>query len=106
MRRGVQIRVDRSSGSGGSTKSRSSSSKAKLGAATINPLLVTPRKGYYHPFAETQSPFEKWQELVWDCTESAWFFVYDSSAYILDKLWQILVTLVFFPIGIIGLIFD
>jgi hypothetical protein len=38
--------------------------------------------------------------------ESAWFFIYDSVAFILDKAWQILVTIVFIPIGIMGLIFD
>jgi hypothetical protein len=43
---------------------------------------------------------------VWDCMESAWFFIYDSVAFILDKAWQILVTIVFIPIGIMGLIFD
>jgi hypothetical protein len=106
MRRGIKIKTGSNSGSGSSTKSRSSNSRARQAAVAVNPLLVNPRKGYYHPFAEVQSPIDKWQELGWDCMESAWFFIYDSVAYSTDKLWQILVTIVFIPIGIMGLIFD
>ena len=49
---------------------------------------------------------EKWQDLFYDCAESAWFIVYDAVSYILDKIWQALVTLICLPIAVLGLVFD
>ena len=49
---------------------------------------------------------EKWQDLIHDCAESAWFIVYDAISYILDKIWQAFVALICFPIGMLGYVFD
>lgn len=96
MRRGIKIKVG-SAGSGNSNQPP---------APAVNPLTVQPKRGYYHPFAQNQTPIEKWQDLMQDCAESAWFCVYDSVAYLLDKLWQLVVAIVCIPIAIFGLIFD
>jgi len=70
-----------------------------------NPLLVRHKK-FYHPYAQVQTPSEKWAEFFTDCLESSWFFFYDCVGWLLDKLWGIIVCIILIPIAVFGLIFD
>lgn len=97
------------------TKSNSSgaeSNRSKFSASKndnfepLNPLLIPKRQEFHHPYATQQSFMEKWQDLIHDCAESAWFIVYDAISYILDKIWQAFVALICFPIGMLGYVFD
>lgn len=49
---------------------------------------------------------DKWYELIKECVELCWFYLFDFVSYTVEKIWVTFISVLCIPIALLGLMLD